>query len=100
MVTSKYVSHVLLLIVYSSSIYGIWLPLWYLQTLFCPYFFWPLYCLSFIYLRLLITTLVSSNLFCPLFFLPLYCLSFFNLWLLITHLVFSNCTYSFYLWLF
>ena len=28
---------------------------------FCPFLFWPLYCLSAFYLRLLITTLVSSN---------------------------------------
>ena len=31
---------------------------------FCPFFFWPLYCLSAFYLRLLITTLVSSNSSC------------------------------------
>ena len=31
---------------------------------FCPFLFWPLYCLSAFDLRLLITTLVSSNPFC------------------------------------
>ena len=51
------------------SIYGFWLPLWYLMAIVLSvllftasgYLFgilWPLYCLSF-YLRLLITTLVS-----------------------------------------
>jgi hypothetical protein len=51
------------------SIYGLWLPLWYLLTIAlsvlpftaCDYhfgIFWPLHCLSF-HLRLVITTLVS-----------------------------------------
>jgi hypothetical protein len=43
-------------IVCPSLIYGLWLHIWYLQTLF-----WSLYCLSFFDLRLLITHLVSSN---------------------------------------
>ena len=52
------------------SIYGFWLPLWYLQASFCPFalFSLSLYCLSFSYLRLLITSLVSSSFslyFCP-----------------------------------
>jgi hypothetical protein len=53
------------------SVYGLWLPLWYLLTIAlsvlpftaCDYhfgIFWPLYCLSF-HLRLVITTLISSN---------------------------------------
>ena len=53
------------------SIYGFWLPLWYLVAIVLsvllftasdyPFgILWPLYCLSF-YLRLLITPLVSSN---------------------------------------
>ena len=65
----------------SSSIYGFWLPLWYLQTLLMTIvlsvlllftdsdypcgifklFFWPLCCLFFFDLRILITPLVSSN---------------------------------------
>ena len=70
----------------SPSIYGFWLPLWYLvvivlSVLFTasdyPFgIFWSLYCLSF-YLRLLITTLVSSGhcIVCPSiygFWLPLW----------------------------
>ena len=60
-------------IVYPSSIYGFWLPLWYLQASLCPFavFILSLYCLSFSYLRLLITSLVSSSLslsFCPFHF--------------------------------
>jgi hypothetical protein len=53
------------------SVYGLWLPLWYLLTIAlsvlsftaCDYhfgIFWPLHCLSF-HLRLLITTLVSFD---------------------------------------
>ena len=163
-----------------SSIYGFWLPLWHLQTflvlfllvivlsvlpsmasdylfgifkLFLSFFFWPLCCLSFFRLWLLITSLASSNFSCPFsfghcavcpsiygFWLPLWylqtflvlfllaialsvllpsmatdylfgifklflsflfwplcCLSFFHLWLLITSLASSNfsCTFSF-----
>ena len=50
-------------IVCPSSIYGFWLPLWYLQASLCPFalFILSLYCLSFFYLRLLITSLVSSS---------------------------------------
>jgi hypothetical protein len=38
------------------SIYGFWLPLWYLQASLCPFalFILSLYCLSFFYLQLLI----------------------------------------------
>jgi hypothetical protein len=45
------------------SIYGFWLPLWYLQASLCPcaFFLLSLYCLSFFYLRLLITFLVPSS---------------------------------------
>jgi hypothetical protein len=81
------------------------------------FFFWPLYCLSFLDLRLLITTLVSCG-HCIVYILPrlttsdyhfgilwpLYCLSFLNLRLLITTLVsFGHCivypssTYDFWL---
>ena len=89
------------------SIYGLWLPLWYLVAIVLSvllftasdYHFgilWPLYCLSF-YLRLLITTLVSGShcIVCPSIYAsdyhfgilwPLYCLSFY-LRLLITTLV-------------
>ena len=68
-------------VVCSSLIYEFWLPLWYLQTLLLtivlsvllwftdsdyPFgvfklFFWPLCCLFFFDLRILITPLVSSN---------------------------------------
>jgi hypothetical protein len=59
-------------IVCRSSIYDFWLPLWYLQASLCPFalFILSLYCLSF-YLRLLITSLVSSSFslsFCPFSF--------------------------------
>ena len=77
-------------IVCPSSIYDFWLPLWYLKAivlsvlpqfttsdyLFC--ILWPLYCLSFLDLRLLITSLVACGhcIFCPSsiydFWLPLW----------------------------
>ena len=69
-----------------SSIYSFWLPFWYLQTL-----------LSFFYLQLLITLLVSSNSYVFLLFTAsgyrfsiFKLLSFFYLQLLITLLVSSN----------
>ena len=119
-------------IVYPSSIYGFWLPLWYLLTIvlciLLPFtasdypfgICWPLYCVSFFHLRLLITPLVSADhcivypssiygFWLPIWYLltivlcillpftasdypfgicwPLYCVSFFHLRLLITHLV-------------
>jgi hypothetical protein len=58
-------------VVCSSSMYGFWLPLWYLLVivlsvlLLCTAsdylfgIFWPLCCLFFFYVRLLITSLVS-----------------------------------------
>jgi hypothetical protein len=60
-------------IVCRSSIYSFWLPLWYLQASLCPFalFLLSLYCLSFFYLRLLITFLVPSSFslsFCPFSF--------------------------------
>ena len=85
------------------SIYGFWLPLWYLQASLCPFalFILSLYCLSFFYLRLLITSCIplSFSLSFCLFILSLYCLSFY-LWLLITCLVPSSfslflCSFSF-----
>ena len=98
-------------IVCPSSIYDFWLPLWYLVAIvlsvlprfttfdypFC--ILWPLYCLSFLDLRLLITPLVSCGhcIVCPSsiydFRLPLWCLVAFilsyllDLRLLITSLV-------------
>jgi hypothetical protein len=60
-------------IVCSSLIYGFWLPLWYLLAIVLSVFlrytssdypfgiFWPLCCLSFFDIRLLITPLVSSG---------------------------------------
>ena len=117
-------------VVCSSSIYGFWLPLWYLVAIVLsvllftasdyPYgIFWPLCCLFFFYLRLLITPLVSCShcivcsssiygFWLPLWYLvaivlsvllfttsdypygifwPLCCLFFFYLRLLITPLV-------------
>jgi hypothetical protein len=46
-------------VVYSSSIYRFWLPLWYLQTLLVLlyFFFWPLCCLFFFDIQILITSL-------------------------------------------
>jgi hypothetical protein len=49
-------------VVCSSSIYGFWLPLWYLRFTDSDYPFgilWPLCCLFFFDLRILITPLVS-----------------------------------------
>ena len=119
-------------IVCSSTIYGFWLPLWYLVAIVLSvllrftasdYLFgilWPLYCLFFYDLRLLITSLVSCGhcivcsstiygFWLPLWYLvaivlsvllrftasdylfgilwPLYCLFFYDLRLLITSLV-------------
>jgi hypothetical protein len=50
-------------VVCSSSIYGFWLPLWYLQTLLVllSFFFRALSCPFFFDIRILITPLVSSN---------------------------------------
>jgi hypothetical protein len=57
-----------------SSIDGFWLPLWYIQAYLLSVFRWlkasdyhfgifkPFYCLSVVYWRLLITTLVCSSL--------------------------------------
>ena len=62
-------------IVCPSSIYDFWLPLWYLKAIVMsvlPQFttsdypfgiMWPLYCLSFLVLRFLITPLVSCGLY-------------------------------------
>ena len=98
-------------IVRHSLIYDFWLPLWYLVAIalsvlprFTTYDYpfrilWPLYCLSFLDLRLLITPLVSCGHFLSV--LPrvttsdypfgilwlLHCLSFLDLRLLITPLV-------------
>ena len=53
-------------VVCPSSIYCFCLPLWYHQTLLVllSFFFWPLRCLSFFDLWILITPLVSSNSSC------------------------------------
>ena len=88
------------------SIYGLWLPLWYLLTIVlsvlpftaCDYHcgnFWPLNCLSF-HLQLVITTLVSFDhcIVCP---------SVYGLWLLLWYLLvivlsvlpFTACDYLF-----
>jgi hypothetical protein len=92
-------------IAFLSLIYGFWLPLWYLQTglvlfllvivlpfflcftasdylfgifkMLLFFFFWSLYCLSFFDLRLLITSLVSSNCSCSLSFG--HCIAFLSL---------------------
>ena len=61
-------------IAYTSSIYGFWLPLWYLLAIIMlvlsrytnsayPFgIFWSLYCLSFLDIRILLTLLVSLGL--------------------------------------
>ena len=73
--------------VVSPSIYGFWLPLWYLVAIVLsvlrfmdsdyPFgIFWPLCCLSFFDLRILITPLVSSNSsFITYFIWLVYCLT-------------------------
>ena len=70
-------------IVCSSSIYWFWLPLWYLLAIVlsvlrrftdsdCPFgIFWPLYCLFFVDLLILIAPLVSFGIFWPLYCLVL-----------------------------
>ena len=103
-------------IVCPSTLYGFSLLLWYLLAIVLSVLlrftashysfgiFWPLYCLSFYALRLLITPLVSFGhcIVCPStlygfslpfgIFWPLYCLSFYALRLLITPLVsFGHC---------
>ena len=111
-------------IVCPSSIYDFWLPFWYLLAIVLsvlPRFttsdypfgiLWPLYCLSFLDLRLLITPLVSCGhciFVLPRFTIfnypfgilwPLYCLSFLHLQLLITPLVTCShcivCPFSIY----
>jgi len=95
------------------SIYGFWLPFWYLLAFVLSVLlrftasdylfgiFWPLCCLSFFNLHLLITFLVSfghcivcssSNygFWLPFWYLLAIVLSFFDLRLLITFLVSSN----------
>jgi hypothetical protein len=86
-------------IVCPSSIYDFWLPLWYLLAIVfsvLPRFtisdypfdiLWPLYCLSFLDLRLLITPLVSCCHCTVCNSSILYFLSFLDLRLMITHLV-------------
>jgi hypothetical protein len=59
------------------SIYGFWLPLWYLQASLCPFalFLLSLYGLFFFYLRLLITFLLPlrfSLSFCPFSYVIVY----------------------------
>ena len=86
-------------IVCPSSIYGFWLPLWYLlaivlSVLFTDFdylfgIFWPLYCLS--YLRILITSLVSFGhcIVCPSsiywFWLPLWFLQTLFVCFMVSH---------------
>jgi hypothetical protein len=102
-------------VVCPSSIYGFWLPLWHLQSflvlfilaivlsvllpsmasdylfdifnLFLSFLFWPLCCLSFFHLWLLITSLVSSNVSCPFYFGHcVVCPSIYGFWLPLWHL--------------
>ena len=84
-------------IVGPSLIYALWLPL----------FLWSLYCLFFVDLRPLITSLVSCGhcivgpsliyaLWLPLFLWPFYFQSFVDLRPLITSLVSSYCSYRFF----
>jgi hypothetical protein len=81
-------------VVCPSSIYRLWLLLWYLLTIvlsvllgftYSDYsfgIFWPLWCLSFFDLEIMITLFGI--------FWPLWCLSFFDLQTMITPLVSSN----------
>jgi hypothetical protein len=73
-------------IVCRSSIYSFWLPLWYLQASLCPFaLLLSLYCLSFFYLRLLITFLVPSSFslsFCLIFCHCIVCPSIYVFWLM------------------
>ena len=103
-------------VVWSSSIYRFWLHLWYLLAIVLSVLlwetdsnyhfgiFWPLCCLTFFDLQILITSLVSFG-HCVVWtfrftdsdctfgiFWPLCCLSFFDLHILITSLVsFGHC---------
>jgi hypothetical protein len=122
-------------VVCSSSVYGFWLPLWYLLAIVLSVLlrytdsdylfgiFWPLCCLFFFGIRILITSLVSFGhcvvcsssvygFWLPLWYLlaivlsvllrytdadylfgifwPLCCLFFFSIQILITPLVSSN----------
>ena len=63
--------------------------------LFLSFLFWPLCCLSFFHLLLLITSDIFK-LFLSFLFWPLCCLSFFHLWLLITSLTSSIFSCPFY----
>ena len=87
-------------VVWPSSIYRFWLPLWYLLAIVLSHrlritdsdytfgIFWPLCCLTFLDLQILRFT--DSNYFG--IFWPLCCLSFFDLQILITPLVsFDHC---------
>jgi hypothetical protein len=79
-------------VVCSSSIYGFWLPLWYLLVIVlsvllrytdsvCPFgIFWPLCCLFFFDIRILITPVVSFG-HCVVCFSSIYgfCLPFWYL---------------------
>jgi predicted nucleic acid-binding Zn ribbon protein len=103
-------------IVCSSSIFWFWLPLWYLLAIVlsvlrrftdsdCPFgIFWPLYCVFFVDLLILINPLVSFDhwivcsssiywFWLPFgIFWPLYFLFFVDLLILITPLVsFGHC---------
>ena len=111
-------------VVWPSSIYRFWLHLWYLLAIVLSVLlwdtdsnyhfgsFWPLWCLTFIDLQTLITSLASFG-HCVVWnfrftdsdctfgiFWPLCCLSFFDLHILITSLVsFGHCvvcSYSIY----
>ena len=102
-------------VVCPSLIYGLWLSLWYLLAIvlsvllwFTDYdypfgIFWPLCCLSFFDLRIMIIPLVSLAIVLSVIwftdydypfgiFWPLYCLSFFDLRIMIIPLVsFGHC---------
>jgi hypothetical protein len=109
-------------VVCSSMIYGFWLPLWYLLTIVLsvllwytdsdyPFgIFWPLFCLLFYDIRILITPLVSFG-HCVVcssmiygFWLPLcifwalFCLLFYDIHILITPLYLLAVVLSAVLW--
>ena len=59
-------------------------------------FFWPLCCLSFCLLAIVLSVLLSFGhcVVCPSVFWPLCCLFFFDIRILITPLILSNSSYT------
>ena len=83
-----------------SSIYGFWLPLWYLQTHICPFVLFLFVIVLSVLLRFTDSDYpfdIFKHIFVLLsfFFLSLCCRSFFDLRILITPLISSNTYLSF-----